>query len=77
MQINQPGYQAAGYTPEQVGVMLGVKTSTIYAYISRKELRALKVGHRRFVSDQQIKEFSERRMTGEYVDHTYAHGPAN
>jgi hypothetical protein len=38
-------------------------------------MRALKVGHRRFISLQQIKEFREMRQLGEYVDYTYANGP--
>jgi excisionase family DNA binding protein len=63
------------YTPAEVAMMLGVKTSTVHAWLSRKEMRAIKVGHRRFISQQQIKEFYERRQTGEFVDHTYANGP--
>jgi excisionase family DNA binding protein len=63
------------YTPAEVATMLGVKTSTVHAWLSRKEMRAVKVGHRRFISPQQIKEFYEQRKTGEYVDHTYANGP--
>jgi excisionase family DNA binding protein len=63
------------YTPAEVARMLGVKTSTVHAWLSRKEMRAVKVGHRRFISQQQIKEFYERRQTGEFVDHTYANGP--
>ncbi|MFM1985650.1 MAG: Helix-turn-helix domain [Actinomycetota bacterium] len=63
------------YTPAEVARMLGVKTSTVHAWLSRKEMRAVKVGHRRFISQQQIKEFYQRRQTGEFVDHTYANGP--
>jgi len=69
--LQQPG----GYTPAQVAVMLGVKTSTVHAWLSRKEMRALKVGHRRFISMQHIKEFHEQRKTGEFIDYTYANGP--
>jgi len=54
---------------------LGVKTSTVHAWLSRKEMRALKVGHRRFISMQHIKEFHEQRKTGEFIDYTYANGP--
>jgi len=63
------------YTPAEVAMMLGVKTSTVHAWLSRKEMRAVKVGHRRFISPQQIKDFYQQRQTGEYVDHTYANGP--
>jgi hypothetical protein len=52
--------------------MLGVKTSTVYAWLSRKELRGNKVGRKRFITQQQLKEFSDYRATGEYVDCTYA-----
>jgi excisionase family DNA binding protein len=55
--------------------MFGVKTSTVHAWISRKEIRAIKVGHRRYMNMQNIKEFLERRRTGEFVDYTYANGP--
>ena len=55
--------------------MLGVKTSTVYAWLSRKEMRGSKIGHRRFITDQEIKEFFLHRRTGEYVDYTYARGP--
>jgi excisionase family DNA binding protein len=55
--------------------MLGVKTSTVHAWLSRKEMRAIKVGHRRYITLQNIKDFREQRKTGEYVDYTYANGP--
>lgn len=67
--------QPASYTPNEVAQMLGVKTSTVHAWLSRKEMRAIKVGHRRYITMQNIKEFRERRQTGEYVDYTYANGP--
>ena len=63
------------FTPAQVAQMLGVKTSTVYAWLSRKEMQANKVGHYCYITQQQIKEFYLRRKTGEYVDYTYAYGP--
>jgi excisionase family DNA binding protein len=63
------------YTPCEVAEMLGVKTSTVHAWLSRKEMRALKVGHRRYITLQNIKDFREQRKTGEHVDYTYANGP--
>lgn len=63
------------YTPTEVAKRLGVSSSTVYAWISRKELRANKVGHKRFITEQQINEFFQQRNTGEYVDYTYANGP--
>lgn len=60
------------YTPMEVAELMGVKPSTVYAWLSRKELRGSKVGHRRFITKQQLKEFNEQRRTGEYTDYTYA-----
>lgn len=60
------------YTPNEIAEMLGVKPATVYAWLSRKELRATKVGHRRYISKQQLKEFYEQRRTGEYIDTSYA-----
>jgi len=65
----------AGLTPEQVANKLGVKRSTVYAWISRGEMRANKVGYQRLITQQQIEDFFLRRRTGEYVDMTYANGP--
>lgn len=62
-------------TPLEVAKVLGVKPSTVYAWLSRKEIRGHKVGHKRFITQQQLREFSEYRATGEYVDYTYANGP--
>ena len=70
--------QQISYTPAQVAKMLGVKTSTVHAWISRDEMRSSKVGHSRFITPQQIKEFHSRReegKKGDYVDYTYANGP--
>lgn len=64
-----------GLTPEQLARKLGVKRSTIYAWISRGELRANKVGSSRFITPKQLEEFYLKRATGEYVDMTYANGP--
>ena len=58
-----------------IAQMLGVKTSTVHAWLSRKEMRAIKVGHRRYITLQNIKDFREQRKTGDYVDYTYANGP--
>jgi len=63
------------YTPVEVARMLGVKPATVYAWLSRKEMRSNKVGRNRFITPQQIKDFYEQRRTGEYIDMTYAYGP--
>jgi len=60
------------YTPIEVAEMLGVKPATVYAWLSRKELRGNKVGHKRYITRQQLKEFYEQKRLGEYTDYTYA-----
>ena len=70
--------QQISYTPAQVAKMLGVKTSTVHAWLSREEMRGNKVGHSRFITPQQISEFHSRRSgskNGDYIDYTYANGP--
>ncbi len=65
-------------SPAQVAQMLGVKTSTVHAWLSRSKMRGNKVGHHRFITPQQIAEFFSLRKggkTGDYVDYTYANGP--
>jgi excisionase family DNA binding protein len=64
-----------GLTPAQLARKLGVKRSTVYAWISRGEMRANKVGSSRFITQQQLDDFYLQRSTGEYVDMTYANGP--
>ena len=71
----QPQITPPSFTPTQVAQMLGVKTATVYAWLSRNEMQSNKVGHNRYITQQQIKEFFLRRKTGEYVDYTYAYGP--
>ena len=68
-------YQPQGFTINEVAVKCGVKPVTVRAWICRKEMRAMKVGYRRYVTPQQLREFQEFRSSGEYVDMTYAYGP--
>ncbi len=60
------------YTPGQVAELLGVKPSTVYAWLSRRELVGNKVGHKRYITQQQLKSFYEKRNTGVVIDYTYA-----
>ncbi len=60
------------YTPIQVAELLGVKPSTVYAWLSRRELEGNKVGHKRYITHQQLKNFSEKRNSGVVIDYTYA-----
>lgn len=64
-----------GYTIKQVATMLGVKPSTVRAWISRREIRAYKVENRRYITTQQINDFYSSRGKEGYVDMTYANGP--
>jgi len=54
-------------TPEQAAKLLKVKTSTIYAWISRGELQANKTGYSRSVSKEQIRRFINSRNSGVYT----------
>ena len=62
-------------TPEQVGERLGVKTSTVYAWISRGEIRAFKFERRRYISEEQINDFQHNRGSSDYIDYRYANSP--
>lgn len=55
--------------------MFGVKPSTVYAWLSRKELTANKVGHNRYITNHQLKAFNDVRNKTEYIDRTYQNGP--
>lgn len=70
-----PQFNPKHLTPEQVAERLGVKTSTVYAWISRGEMQAFKVDRRRFISEEQVNNFRQRRGGGDFVDYRYANGP--
>jgi excisionase family DNA binding protein len=63
------------YTPKELAQMVGVKPSTVYAWLSRKEIRGYKYGRNRYIDREHLREFYERRSTGEVIDLTYAKGP--
>ena len=75
MQQTEALFKTRSYTPAQVGRLCGVKTTTVHAWISRKEIMSVKVGSRRFITERNIAEMYSRRKSGEFVDHTYANGP--
>ncbi len=60
------------YTPAQVAELLGVKPSTVYAWLSRRELLSNKIGYKRYITEQQLKNFCEKRNSGVVIDYTYA-----
>jgi excisionase family DNA binding protein len=59
-------------TPAQAAEILGMKTSSIYALISRHELAANKVGRSRFISLAQLETYIHNRGNKDVVDYTYA-----
>jgi excisionase family DNA binding protein len=67
--------QPLGYTPREVASMLGVKQSTVYAWLSRKELIGHKYGQYRYITQYQLQQFYQKRTTGEYIDQTYLNKP--
>ena len=63
------------YTPREVAERLGVKVGTIYAMLSRGEIKAYHVGRRRIFTEAQLNQCVANRGTVE-VDMTYSCGPA-
>ena len=59
-------------TPAEVAEILGMKTSSIYALISRHELAANKVGRSRFITTSQLDVYMRNRGNKDVVDSTYA-----
>jgi excisionase family DNA binding protein len=50
--------------------MCNVKPGTVYAWISRKELQAHRVGRTREISKEQLAEFLSRRRFDVVIDMT-------
>ena len=69
---NQP---KTSYSPAEVAEMFGVQTKTVYAWLSRKEMRGNKNGYFRSITEAQIMEFINNRRNPDKVDMTYAKGP--
>jgi len=59
-------------TPAQAAEILGMKTSSIYALISRHELAAEKVGRSRYISLSQLEAYIRNRGSKDVIDYTYA-----
>lgn len=59
-------------TPAEAAEILGMKTSSIYALISRHELAANKVGRNRYISLSQLQAYIDERGNKEVVDCRYA-----
>jgi excisionase family DNA binding protein len=59
-------------TPAQAAEILGMKTSSIYALISRHELAAEKVGRSRYISLSQLEAYMKHRGNRDVIDYTYA-----
>lgn len=68
------GHEKA-FTPTQVAYICGVSVSTVYAWISRREIASVKCGTSRFITYRQIQEMYGNRRTSDFVDRTYADRP--
>jgi len=64
------------YTPTEVAHILGLKPATIYAELSRGQLRAYHLGRRRLITEEQLQAYKSKRQAVILVDMTYACGPA-
>ena len=64
------------YTTTEVAEILGLKVSSVFALLSRGELKAYHIGRRRVITEQQLKTFQDSRKRNVEVDMTYACGPA-
>jgi len=60
------------YTPAQAAEILGMKTSSVYALISRHELAANKVGRSRYISISQLEAYLKNKGSKDVIDYTYA-----
>lgn len=59
------------YTPTQVANLLGYKVASIYALISRHELKAFKSGRNRYITQDQMNDFiSGRKESAQIIDYT-------
>jgi excisionase family DNA binding protein len=59
------------YTPQQVADLLGFKVASIYALLSRHELKALKSGRRRVITLEQLNAYLQnRRHTDHVINYT-------
>ena len=54
------------YTPSELAEILKVKTSTIYAWISRGELQSTRTGYSRAITKAQLQNFIISRDSGKY-----------
>jgi len=55
------------YTPQDVARILGMKTSSIYALISRGYLQANRVGTHRIITESQLNHYLLNRGSAEQV----------
>ena len=59
-------------THAEAAEILGMKTSSIYALISRTELAAEKVGRSRYISLSQLEAYIRNRGSRHVIDYTYS-----
>lgn len=76
MSSHNDNFASQAYTIEEVAQRLGVKPVTVRAWISRREIQSHKYQGRRYITEQQLRDFRQFRNTGEFINMTYAHGPS-
>lgn len=52
------------YTPKQIAELFQVKKETIQKYIRKGDLKAIKIGNRYRVTEEQLQEYIEENTTG-------------
>ena len=59
--------ERGNYSPQQVADLLGYKVSSIYAFLSRKELQASTIGRNRVISQEQLNNFLHQKKSLDVV----------
>lgn len=56
------------YTPQEIADNLKLNINTIYQYIRENKLKAVKIGNRYRISENDLKEFLDRSKEGSIED---------
>ncbi len=56
------------YTTEEVQNILRVTKRTLYNYIKADQIKAVKIGKRWRISEEALREFTERGTTPDYLE---------
>ena len=60
------------YTPSELAEILDLSVATIYAALSRKELKGFHQGRRRVITSDQLVEYMGKRGAGAVRNHDYS-----